>query len=410
MIPFAPPYIDEEMIQAVADTLRSGWITTGPQTKQFEKELAQYCGVQEMICLNSATAGLEIMLRWYGVKEGDEVIVPAYTYSATANVVVHCGAKPVFVDIDPNTFNISCEKIRKAISSKTKVIMPVDFGGLPANYAEINAIVRENSVKKLFVPDGEKQHKLGRILVLADAAHSFGASLNNRKTGALADCSVFSFHAVKNLTTAEGGAVALNFPEPFDNRKIYEDLCISTLHGQNKDALAKMQKGNWKYDIVEAGYKSNMTDINASIGLVQLKKYDNFLLIKRKEVCDYYVSRLKNIKGLRLPLFAFNQDGNFFQSSYHLFPLIMEEFRAEQRDLQIKLMAEKDVASNVHFLPVPGTSFYRSLGYSMADYPMAQKNFEQEISLPVFSSMTAVQMERVMDVFLEVYQGIMQNR
>ncbi len=403
MIPFAPPYIDEEMIQAVADTLRSGWITTGPKTKQFEKELAAYCDAPEVICLNSATAGLEIMLRWFGVKEGDEVIVPAYTYSATANVVVHCGAKPVFVDIDSNTFNLNPFQLRKAITKNTKVIMPVDFGGMPSNYPEINQIVKEDTFLNLFVPSNEKQKQLGRIMVLSDAAHSFGASIDSKKTGCWADCSVFSFHADKNLTTAEGGAVVINFPNGFNNRKIYEELCISTLHGQNKDALAKMQKGNWKYDIVEAGYKSNMTDINASLGLVQLKKYDSFLLPKRKLICEYYLQRLSHVKGLRLPLFHHIINKQEFQSSYHLFPLIMELSNDKQRDEIIKLMAEREVSSNVHFLPVPGTSFYKSLGYSMQNYPVAQKNYEQEISLPVFSSMTEEQMKTVMDVFLDVY-------
>jgi dTDP-4-amino-4,6-dideoxygalactose transaminase len=407
MIPFAPPYIDEEMIQAVADTLRSGWITTGPKTKLFEKELAAYCGVKEVIALNSATAGLEIMLRWFGVKEGDEVIVPAYTYSATANVVVHCGAKPIFVDIDPFTFNMDPKAVQKAISPRTKVIMPVDFGGLPANYPAFYEIVNQETIKKLFIPQSENQRTLGRIMLLADAAHSFGASINEKKTGSWADCSVFSFHAVKNLTTAEGGAVALHFDENFNNRHIYEQLCISTLHGQNKDALAKMKKGNWKYDIVEAGYKSNMTDINASLGLVQLKKYDSFLMPQRKAVCDYYSNRLKEVDGLRLPLFQYTEAENHFQSSYHLFPLILEKASMEQRDAIIQKMAEKEVASNVHFLPVPATSFYRNLGYSMDDYPLAQKNFEQEISLPVFSMMTPDQMKMVMDVFLEVYFEVM---
>lgn len=346
------------------------------------------------------------MLRWFGVKEGDEVIVPAYTYSATANVVIHCGAKPVFVDIDPLTFNMDVEAVQKAINKKTKVIMPVDFGGLPANYPALEALINREDIRKYFFPESQQQKDLGRIMLLADAAHSFGASINGRKTGLWADCSVFSFHAVKNLTTSEGGAVALRFPDNFNNRKIYEELCISTLHGQNKDALAKMQKGNWKYDIVEAGYKANMTDINASLGLVQLKKYDSFLLPQRKKVCDYYISRLKEIAGLRLPVFNYQQNQNHFQSSYHLFPLILEKASMEQRDKIIQKMAEQEVASNVHFLPVPATSFYHGLGYRMEDYPKAQKNFEKEISLPVFSMMTHEQMERVMDVFLEVYKEV----
>ncbi|HQO87926.1 MAG TPA: DegT/DnrJ/EryC1/StrS aminotransferase family protein, partial [Bacteroidia bacterium] len=271
-VPFAPPRMDKRVVDEVADTLLSGWITTGPKTKKFEKLLAAYCNVPNILALNSATAGLEIMLRWFGVKEGDEVILPAYTYSATANVVVHCGAKPVFVDVGAD-FNILPSEIEKAINKNTKVIMPVDFGGLPCDFQKIHSIVQSENIKNKFVSATDVQRQLGRILILSDAAHSFGATVNNIKTGALTDVSVFSFHAVKNLTTAEGGAIALNLPNPFDNQSIYDYLCIYTLHGQNKDALAKMQKGNWRYDIIEAGFKCNMTDIMASIGLVELERY-----------------------------------------------------------------------------------------------------------------------------------------
>ena len=249
MIPFSPPRIDDEICNEVIAALKSGWITTGPRTKQFEKELSAYCGIQHTLCLNSATAGLEIMLRWFGVKEGDEVILPAYTYSATANVIVHCGAKPVFVDVKGSDFTICPEAIKKAITPQTKVIMPVDFAGLPCDYTSINAIAE--SSRSTFIPHNPIQKQLGRILVLADAAHSFGAIYKGQHTGSLTDVSVFSFHAVKNLSTAEGGAVALNLPNPFNNKEIYDLLCIKTLHGQNKDALAKTQKGNWRYDIVK---------------------------------------------------------------------------------------------------------------------------------------------------------------
>jgi dTDP-4-amino-4,6-dideoxygalactose transaminase len=286
MIPFSPPRIDDKIIAEVTAALKSGWITTGPRTKDFEKKLTAYCGNQSTLCLNSATAGLEIMLRWFGVGEGDEVILPAYTYSATANVVIHCGAKPVFVDVNANDFNINVDNIEKAINEKTKVVMPVDFAGFPCDYDEINALVIKH--KNQFKPKSKNQELLGRIMVLSDSAHSFGANYKGKKCGALADVSVFSFHAVKNLTTAEGGAVALNFPEPFDNTELYNYLCMYTLHGQNKDALAKTQKGNWKYDIVEAGYKCNMTDMSAAIGLVELERYDNDTQIKRKQIFDTY--------------------------------------------------------------------------------------------------------------------------
>ncbi len=248
MIPFSPPRIDDKIINEVVAALKSGWITTGPRTKTFEKKITEYCGNKNTLCLNSATAGLEIMLRWYDVKEGDEVILPAYTYSATANVIVHCGAKPIFVDGNTEDFNINVAAIEKAITSRTKVIMPVDFAGLPCDYDEINALAKKHA--RIFKAESENQNKLGRILVLSDAAHSFGASYKSKRTGSLTDVSVFSFHAVKNLTTAEGGAVALNLPVPFDNEEVYKYLCVKTLHGQNKDALAKTKKGNWRYDII----------------------------------------------------------------------------------------------------------------------------------------------------------------
>ncbi len=253
MIPFSPPRIDDKTVEAVKEVLLSGWITTGPKTKLFEKRISAYCDSGSTICLNSGTAGLEIMLRWFGVKAGDEVIIPAYTYSATANVILHTGATPVMVDVDADNFNISLENIRKAITSKTKVIMPVDIGGLPCDYDGIMAMVKEEKIKSLFKTGSENQEKLGRIFVLCDSAHSFGGTYNGSKVGSQVDAHVFSFHAVKNLTTAEGGAVTLNFPQPFSNDDIYKYLCVLTLHGQNKDALAKTQPGAWRYDIIELG-------------------------------------------------------------------------------------------------------------------------------------------------------------
>src|ERR1700741_1310891 len=284
MLPFSPPRIDQKIIDEVNAALLSGWITTGPRTKDFEKKITAFCGNKATLALNSATAGLEIMLRWFGVNEGDEVILPAYTYSATANVIIHCGAIPVFVDVNKHDFNISTAEIEKHITEKTKVIMPVDFAGYPCDYDTINSLVVKHKGK--FHAATPEQEKLGRILVLSDSAHSFGGWYKSKRTGCLTDVSVFSFHAVKNLITAEGGAVALNLPAPFDNTEIYKKLCVSTLHGQDKDALAKTQKGNWRYDIVEAGYKCNMTDLSAAIGLVELERYDSDTLVKRKHIFD----------------------------------------------------------------------------------------------------------------------------
>lgn len=395
MIPFSPPRIDDQICNEVVKALRSGWITTGPRTKTFEKKISEYCGNPATLCLNSATAGLEVMLRWYGVGAGDEVILPAYTYSATANVIVHCGAKPVFVDVNSHDFNISVSAIEKAITSRTKVIMPVDFGGLPCDYDAINDLAARHRDK--FKPATDNQKKLGRILVLSDAAHSFGATYKGKKTGSLTDISVFSFHAVKNLTTAEGGAVALNLPQPFDNQDIYRQLCITTLHGQNKDALAKTQKGNWRYDIVEAGYKCNMTDLSAAIGLVELERYDSDTLVRRKHIAELYSSLLGTNPHLILPVFS----DEHRQSCYHLYPLRIKGISEVQRDQMIQLIFDQDVSVNVHFIPVPSMSYYKNLGYHMEDYPTAFDNYAREISLPLYYDLTDEQVRTVADAVLK---------
>lgn len=378
MIPFSPPHIDQKIIDEVVKVLQSGWITTGPKTKLFEKELTKYCGNKATLALNSATAGLEIMLRWFGVKEGDEVILPAYTYTATANVIIHCGATPVFVDVNANDFNISVANIEKAITSKTKVIMPVDFAGYACDYDEINALALKH--KNKFNPGTEEQKMLGRILILSDSAHSVGAWYKGKRTGALTDVSVFSFHAVKNLTTAEGGAVALNLPAPFDNEELYKSLCITMLHGQNKDALAKTQKGNWRYDIVEAGYKCNLTDIMAAIGLVELERYDNDTLKVREHIFKQYDEVFSKQAWAQVPEYKTNDK----TSCYHLYPLRIKGITEAQRDAIIQEIFNCDVSVNVHFIPVPMMSFYKGLGYDIKNYPVAFDNYSREISLPVF--------------------------
>jgi dTDP-4-amino-4,6-dideoxygalactose transaminase len=390
-VPFSPPRIDQLIIDEVSAALRSGWISTGMRTKKFEKELAAYCEVPNVLCLNSATAGLEIILRWFGVGEGDEVILPAYTYSATANVIIHCGATPVFVDVNEIDFNISVHEIEKNITSKTKVIMPVDFAGFPCDYDEINQLVKKVSSK--FKPSNEVQEKLGRVLVLSDSAHSFGAKYKGKRAGCLTDVSVFSFHAVKNLTTGEGGAIALNLPSPFNNQELYDFLCVYTLHGQNKDALAKMQKGNWRYDIIEAGYKCNMTDIAAAIGLIELNRYESDTLPKRKNVIRRYSDFFSNLI-YRSPLVK-NADK---ESSYHLFPLRIPTANEMQRDAIIQEISANDVSVNVHFIPVPMMSFYKKYGYNILNYPVTYKNYSCEISLPVFYDITDEQISKVCEV------------
>ncbi|MCW3084114.1 MAG: capsular biosynthesis protein [Bacteroidetes bacterium] len=402
MIPFSPPRIDQKVIDEVTKVLKSGWITTGPRTKQFEKELTAYCGNKNTLCLNSATAGLEIMLRWFGVKEGDEVILPAYTYSATANVVIHCGAIPVFVDVNPDDFNISVTNVEKAITAKTKVIMPVDFGGYPCDYDGLNALVKKHA--RTFVAANDIQKTLGRILILSDSAHSFGAWYNGKRAGSLTDVSVFSFHAVKNLTTAEGGSVALNLPEPFNNEEVYKALCVKTLHGQDKDALAKTQKGNWRYDIVEAGYKCNMTDIMAVIGQIELERYDKETLPRRKDICEKYTAALSKYDWAQLPVL---QSGTNTEGCYHLYALRIKNATEMQRDAIIKEIFDKDVSVNVHFIPVPMMSFYKGLGYDVHNYPVTFDNYSREISLPVFFDLSDGMVNTVIDAVATSVNKIM---
>jgi dTDP-4-amino-4,6-dideoxygalactose transaminase len=402
MIPFSPPRIDQIIIDEVIDTLKSGWITTGPKTKLFEKEISNYVGAKASLCLNSATAGLEIMLRWYGVGPGDEVILPAYTYSATANVIMHVGAKPVFVDVDPITFNIDPLEVKKAITNKTKVVMPVDFAGFPCDYSSLMEVIID--AKSNFRPSNKEQEYLGRILLLADAAHSIGAKYKGKRQGGIVDVAVFSFHAVKNLTTAEGGAVCLNLPEPFNNEDIYKQLCIKTLHGQNKDALAKMQKGNWRYDIVEAGFKCNMTDIQASIGRIELGRYESETLPKRKAIFDSYSKALEGKSWAKLPVYE-ELNGNV--SSYHVYPLRIKGVTEEQRDSIIQKIFDQDVSVNVHFIPVPMMSFYKGLGYSIENYPIALKNYQEEISLPVFYGLDEIQLNQVVKAVINAVEEVL---
>jgi len=295
-IPFSPPRIDQKTIDAVTEVLLSGWITTGPKTRELESRINSYCESKRTLCLNAWTNAVELVLRWYGVGPGDEVIVPAYTYSATANIVLHVGAKPVMVDVESGKFTIDCAQIERYITPATKVIMPVDIGGMPCDYDFIMQLVHRSDVKSKFHAANDRQKQLGRILVISDAAHSFGATYKGKKVGGQADVMGFSFHAVKNLTTAEGGAITLNLPEPFNNDDVWREINISALHGQTKDALTKTQAGQWRYDIVEAGYKCNMTDIQAAIGLVELDRYDNDTLVRRKAILMHPCLRLQNRK------------------------------------------------------------------------------------------------------------------
>lgn len=402
MIPFSPPKITNELIEAVTQVLRSGWITTGPKTKEFEKQITAYCGCKSTLALNSATAGLEIMLRWYGVGKGDEVIVPAYTYSATANVVMHCGAKVIFVDVNREDFNISVKNIEKAITSRTKVIMPVDFAGLPCDYDAINELTQRKDIRKKFKANTPEQKKLKRILILSDSAHSVGGVYKGKRTGSLSDVSVFSFHAVKNLITAEGGAVCLNLPAPFDNEAVYKALCVKSLHGQNKDALAKTGIGGWQYDIVEAGYKCNLTDIAAVMGICELKSYEAETLPKRKKICQTYTASLSRYNWAEIPIHKTQTT----ESSYHLYPLRIKGIKEAQRDEIIKLIFAAGVAVNVHFKPVPMMSFYKKQGYKMRNYLVAYDNYSREISLPVFYDLADEHIKTVIEAVVSSVQQV----
>ena len=396
MIPFSPPRIDQKVIDEVVDTLKSGWITTGPKTKEFERRLTAYCGNKATLAVNSNTVGLEVVLRWFGVQEGDEVIVPAYTYCATANVIVHCGAKPVMVDVNADDFDVCLEKVREAITDKTKVIMPVDLGGMPCAYDELFELVEAEDVKMLFQAKTEEQRKLGRILILSDSAHSIGAEYKGRKAGCLADVSVFSFHAVKNLTTAEGGAIMLNLPEPFDNEEVYRYLCTYTLHGQNKDALAKTKKGAWRYDVLVSGFKGNMTDIMASIGLVELSRYEDDTLHYRKCIYDQYTDAFSRYGWAELPIYE-TEDR---KSSYHVYCLRVKGITEQQRDEIIQRIFDKDVSVNVHFQPLPLLSAFKNKGYKIEDYPVAYDNYCREISLPVWYGLSEEMVKTVIDAVI----------
>jgi dTDP-4-amino-4,6-dideoxygalactose transaminase len=390
-IPFSPPRIDQKTIDAVTEVLLSGWITTGPKTRELESRINEYCGSKRTLCLNAWTNAVELVLRWYGVGPGDEVIVPAYTYSATANIVLHVGAKPVMVDVEKGKFTIDVAQIERHITPSTKVIMPVDIGGMPCDYDFLMALVNRPDVRAKFKSANERQQQLGRILVISDAAHSFGATYKGRKVGGQADVMGFSFHAVKNLTTAEGGAITLNLPAPFDNDDVWKSINISALHGQTKDALTKTQAGQWRYDIVEAGYKCNMTDIQAAIGLVELDRYDNDTLVRRKEICSRYNAIFQNQPWFTSPLFETPES----ESCYHLYMLHVSGMNESQRDEVIRMVAEQGIALNVHFQPLPLLSLYKGLGYRMEDYPNAWHQYSAEISLPVYYNLSDEDVDRV---------------
>ena len=393
-IPFSPPDITEAEINEVCEALRSGWITTGPRTKELERQVAAYCGTERAVCLNSQTACAEMALRVLGVGPGDEVITSAYTYTASASVIDHVGAKIVLVDTQKDSLEMDYDQLETAITANTKAIIPVDLAGIPCDYDRLYEIVERK--KDLFVPCGEIQTALGRVAIMADTAHSFGATRKGQPAGSLADFSSFSFHAVKNFTTAEGGALTWRTLEGIENETIYKKLQLLSLHGQSKDALAKTQLGAWEYDIVGPWYKCNMTDVAAALGLVQMKRYAG-MLERRKEIIGMFDAALQPLGVETLPHYT-----AVHQSSGHLYITRIPGITAQQRNDIIIKMAERGIATNVHYKPLPMHTAYKNMGFDIADYPNAYAHFANAISLPLHTNLTDEQVAYVIENYIDI--------
>lgn len=399
-ISFSPPDITEAEIKEVAEALRSGWITTGPRTKKLEKEVAAFCGVTNAVCLNSATAALEMALRVMGIGEGDEVITCAYTYTASASVIDHVGAKIVLVDTQPDSYEMDYEQLERSLTPRTKAIIPVDLAGIPADYDRIFDIV--NRHKNEFYPSNEIQRAIGRVAILADAAHAFGASYKGCEVGSVADFTSFSFHAVKNFTTAEGGAVLWQDIPGIDSAELYHQFQLLSLHGQNKDALAKTKLGAWEYDIKGTYFKCNMTDIHAAIGLAQMQRYPK-LLERRREIIGKYDTGLHD-----LPISILQHYTSDRQGSGHLYLVRLVGHDADYRNKFIEKMAERGVATNVHYKPLPMHTAYKNLGFDIKDYPNAYNQFANEVTLPLHTKLTDEDVDYVIEMFHEVYHEMEQ--
>ena len=393
-IPFSPPDITESEVYLVSEALRSGWITTGPKTKEFERLIAMCCQTDQAVCLNSATACMELILRVLGVGPGDEVITSAYTYTATASVTCHVGAKVVMVDTAPDSFEMDYDKLADAITEKTKVVLPVDLAGVVCDYDKIFAAVE--SKKHLFSPVNDIQKAYGRVIVLADAAHAFGAKWHGKMCDEIADFTSFSFHAVKNLTTAEGGALTWRNHDGVDNESLYKQFQLLSLHGQNKDALAKTRLGAWEYDIVAPYYKCNMTDVMAGIGLAQLKRYPE-MLYRRRQIIERYNEGLRGCDVQVLDHF-----GDDHSSSGHLYLVRLLGEDVEYRNAVIERMAERGIACNVHYKPLPMMTAYKNLGFDIVDYPNAYNQYHNEITLPLHTSLTNEDVEYVISNFVDI--------
>lgn len=393
-IPFSPPDISDEEINEVVDALKSGWITTGPKTKKLEKDLLEFTGTSKGVCLNSQTAAAEMTLRVLGIGQGDEVITSAYTYTATASVVEHVGAKLVLVDTQEENLEMDYEKLKEAINEKTKVIIPVDLGGVPCDYDKIFQIVEEK--KNLFKAKNEIQKAYNRVIVMADTAHALGAEYKGKKVGSIADFSNFSFHAVKNFTTAEGGYATWKNKEGIDNEKLYKQYQLLSLHGQSKDALSKTKLGSWEYDVVGPWYKCNMTDVLAGIGLAQVKRYPR-LLKRRKEIIEKYDKAFRPL-GIK----SLNHFDQNHKSSGHLYISQVPGIDTEQRNKIIEEMAEKGIACNVHYKPLPLLTAYRNLGFDIKDYPNAYDHYKNEITLPLHTKLSDEEVDYIIESFCEI--------
>ena len=393
-IPFSPPDITEEEIIQVTEALKSGWITTGPRTKELEREVASLCGVNRAVCLNSQTSCAEMTLRLLGIKDGDEVITSAYTYTASASVVCHVGAKLVLIDTQEDSLEMDYDKLAEAITERTKVIIPVDIGGIPCDYNRIYEIVE--SKKELFQPENELQKAIGRVIVMADAAHALGAVWQDKMVGSIADFTNFSFHAVKNLTTAEGGAVTWREINGIDSEKIYHQYQLLSLHGQSKDAFAKTQLGAWEYDIIGPWYKCNMTDVAAGIGLAQMKRYKG-LLARRQKIIRKYDNAF-----IPVGIEVLKHYTNEYTSSGHLYITRIPDITQDMRNEIIIKMAEAGVACNVHYKPLPMLTAYKQLGFDIKDYPNAYRRFENEITLPLHTRLTDEEIDYVIDQYIRI--------
>lgn len=395
-IPFSPPYIDDDVIAEVNAVLKSGWITTGPKVVELENAIADYCGVEKVLAVNSATSAMMLVLHWFGIGKGDEVIIPAYTYAATALAVVHLGATPVMAEVKDD-FNIDPAEVKKLINGKTKAIISVDYGGWPCDYDALNEILQSAETKGLFIPKTATQSQLKRPLFLSDAAHALGSVYKNKITGSCADITVFSLHAVKNITGAEGGLICMHMPKPFNNKEVYDTMRLWSLNGQTKDAYTKTISGGWQYDIVYPGFKMNMPDLLAALALAQFRKYAESLLPRRKEIFDLYSAAFIQYEWAIIPPFIKHS----CSSSYHIYPLRIKNITEGQRNKVIELVTAKKVSVNVHFIPLPMLTIFKESGYDISLFPKSYSMYCNEISLPIYPQLTNEQVHYVIDAVTE---------